>query len=42
MHAQLIARPPLDAREAQQARTLVHRAHAPADWILHATIVARS
>jgi len=42
MPTHLTAGPPLDAREEQQVRTLAHRAHAPADWILHATIVARS
>jgi len=42
MPAHLTARPPLDIREEEQVRTLAHRAHAPADWILHAKIVARS
>ena len=42
MPTHLTAGPPLDAREEQQVRTHAHRAHAPADWILHATIVARS
>lgn len=42
MPAHLTARPPLDAREEHQVRTLAHSAHAPAAWIFHAKIVARS
>ena len=42
MPAHLTARPPLDGHEEQQVRTLAHRAHAPAEWILHAKIVTRS
>src|SRR5260370_194505 len=38
----LTARLPLDTREERQVRTLAHRAHAPADWIVHAQMVARS
>jgi len=36
------ARPPLDATEERQVRKLAHRAHAPADWIVHAKLVVRS
>jgi transposase len=42
MPKHITARPPLDAREEQQVRKLTHSVHAPADWIVHATIVARS
>lgn len=38
----LAARPSLDETEARQVRKLAHSAHAPADWIFHAKIVARS
>jgi transposase len=38
----MTARPPLGTREEQQVRKLTHSVHAPADWIVHATIVARS
>jgi transposase len=38
----LTARPPRDALEERQVRKLAHSAHAPADWILHAKLVARS
>jgi transposase len=38
----LTARPPLDATEEHQVRKLAHSAHAPADWIVHAKLVARS
>jgi transposase len=36
------ARPPVDATEERQVRKLAHSSHAPADWILHAKMVARS
>ncbi len=42
MPKHLTARLPLDTREERQVRTLAHRAHAPADWIVHAQMVARS
>jgi transposase len=42
MPAHLTARPALDAREEHQVRTLAHSAPAPADWIFHAKMVARS
>ncbi|MGZ3584615.1 MAG: helix-turn-helix domain-containing protein [Ktedonobacterales bacterium] len=42
MPKHLSARPPLDAREAQQVRKLAHSVHAPADWIVHAKLVAHS
>ncbi len=35
----LTARPPVDATEARQVRTLAHSRHAPADWIFHAKII---
>lgn len=38
----LTARLPLDATEEHQVRKLAHSIHAPADWVLHATIVAHS
>jgi transposase len=38
----LSARPPGDQGEAHRVRHLVHSRHAPADWILHAKMVARS
>ena len=42
MPKQLTARPPLDALEERQVRKLAHSVHAPADWIAHAQMVARS
>src|SRR5258708_2353594 len=36
------ARPPLDATGERGVRKLAHRAHAPADWIVHAKLVVRS
>jgi transposase len=42
MPKHLTARLPLDPREERQVRKLAHSAHAPADWILHAQMVARS
>src|SRR5260370_4644817 len=42
MPKQLAARPPLDAAEERHVRTLAHSAYAPADWIVHAQLVARS
>jgi transposase len=42
MPKHLTARPPLDATEERQVRTLTHSMHAPADWIVHATFVAHS
>jgi transposase len=38
----LTARPPEDQIEAQQLHRLAHSRHAPADWIIHAKMVARS
>jgi Homeodomain-like domain-containing protein len=38
----LAARLPHDALEERQVRKLSHSVHAPADWILHAQMVARS
>ena len=38
----LAARPPLDAAEERQVRRLARSLHAPADWVLHARMVARS
>ena len=38
----LAARPPLDAEEERQVRRLARSHHAPADWVLHAHMVARS
>ena len=38
----LTARPPGDQGEAQHVRQLAHSVHAPADWIMHAKMVARS
>ena len=40
MPKSIAARLPLDATEERQVRKLAHSAHAPADWIFHATIVA--
>jgi hypothetical protein len=42
MPKHLTARPPLDTNEERQVRKLAHSAHAPADWIVHAKLVARS
>jgi transposase len=42
MPKHLAARPPLDATEACQVRKLARSRHAPADWIIHAQMVARS
>ena len=42
MPTHLTARPPLDAHEERQVRKLTHSVHAPADWILHAQMVAHS
>jgi len=38
----LAARPPLDAAEERQVRRLARSYHAPADWVLHARLIARS
>jgi hypothetical protein len=38
----LAARPPLDAAEAHQMRRVARSHHAPADWVLHARMLARS
>jgi transposase len=38
----LQARPPLDDGEERQVRRLASSRHAPGDWILHATMIARS
>lgn len=38
----LAARPPLDAAEARLVRRLARSRHAPADWIRHARMIARS
>src|SRR5258706_13715289 len=38
----LYARPPREEREERQVRTLAHSAHAPADWVWHARMIARS
>src|SRR5260370_19261209 len=38
----LDARPPLAEREERQVRKRAHRAHAPADWVWHARMIARS
>jgi hypothetical protein len=42
MPKHLTARPPLDATEERHIRRLVHSVHAPADWIVHAKMIARS
>src|SRR5260370_38449735 len=42
MPKHLTARLPLDADEERHVRRLVHSVHAPADWIVHATMIARS
>jgi transposase len=41
MPKHLAARPPLDSREERQVRKLARSSHAPADWIVHAQMVAR-
>lgn len=38
----LAARPPLDAADEAQVRRLARSQHAPADWVVHARMVARS
>ena len=38
----LAARPPLDAAEERQVRRLARSHHAPADWVRHARMIARS
>jgi transposase len=38
----LYARAPRDEREERQVRKLAHSAHAPADWVVHAQMIARS
>lgn len=38
----LQARPAMDAREAHQVRKLAASTHAPADWIVHAKMIAGS
>jgi transposase len=38
----LAARPPLDAAEERQVRRLARSHHAPADWVVHARMIARS
>jgi transposase len=38
----LAARPPLDGVEERQVRRLARSLHAPADWVLHARMIARS
>jgi transposase len=38
----LAARPPLDAEEDRQVRRLARSHHAPADWVRHARMIARS
>lgn len=42
MPKHLVARPPRDTLEERQVRKLAHSVHAPADWIVHAQMVARS
>jgi transposase len=42
MPKHLIARLPLDVREEHAVRKLTRSAHAPADWIMHAKMVASS
>jgi transposase len=42
MPTHVTARPPLHPQEEHQVRKLTRSAHAPADWILHAKIVAHS
>jgi transposase len=38
----LAARPPLDAAEERHVRHLARSHHAPADWVFHARMIARS
>jgi transposase len=38
----LAARPPLDAAEERQVRHVARSHHAPADWVFHARMIARS
>src|SRR5262245_4878504 len=40
MPTHVTARPPRDAHEEHDVRKLTRSAHAPADWILHAKMVA--
>ena len=42
MPKHLAARPPVDSNEERQVRQLAHSSHAPADWIVHAKMVACS
>lgn len=42
MPKHLVARRPLDDREEGQVRKLAQSVHAPADWIVHAQMIARS
>jgi hypothetical protein len=42
MPKHLAARSPVDATEERQVRKLAHSHHAPADWALHAKMIARS
>ena len=42
MPTHLTARSPLDADEERHVRKLAHSVHAPADWIVHAQMIARS
>lgn len=42
MPKHLAARLPLDAGEEAQVRRLARSLHAPADWVLHARMIARS
>jgi hypothetical protein len=40
MPKHLAARPPLDATEERPVRKIAHSYHAPADWALHAQMIA--
>jgi transposase len=42
MPKHLAARPALDSSEERHVRKLAHSSHAPADWIVHAKMIARS
>lgn len=42
MRTYLVARSPIDAPKERQVRKLAHSVHAPADWIVHGKMVARS
>jgi len=42
MSTLLYARAPREEREERQVRQLAHSAHAPADWVVHAQMIARS